>query len=158
MFVAAAFSLLAQEDWKSFSNRAGWSIRYPANLQISSCRSCDDLTDPRVFVFFSDRAVKRWVRIEHLIDKPTQAVADEWLKDVSRTTVLVPAVSEEWITLGGERALRVRNGSRESASENVYVVHEGKTFAIRASSPDDLQFKNTWLGMLSSFRFRDQTR
>jgi hypothetical protein len=63
--------------WKVFSNRAGWSIDYPSDWTISSCRSCKDPTAPEVFVDFSPPtdSDSGWVMIEHLPDKPNNRAA-----------------------------------------------------------------------------------
>jgi hypothetical protein len=48
-------------NWKIFSNRAGWRIRYPAEWNTGSCRSCPDPRAPGVFVDFLPRG-HQWVR------------------------------------------------------------------------------------------------
>src|SRR5580700_3604767 len=100
---------------------AGWSIKHPGNWQISSCRQCPDPTDPNVYVSFYNPATKELIMIESLRDKPADQTADQWLNDVSVATNLNPRVSEEWISLGGTRALKVINGIAASQeSENIY--------------------------------------
>ncbi|HWZ30814.1 MAG TPA: hypothetical protein VNX18_05755 [Bryobacteraceae bacterium] len=92
--------------------------------------------------------------IEHLIDKPTDQSVDEWLKDVSRSTVLVPVATEEWVSLSGIRALKVRNGDRKSnESENIYVLNGSKTFAIRASDLNNAAFLRLYQQVIRTFRF-----
>src|SRR6266568_2948010 len=85
--------------WKTFSNRAGWSIDYPAEWNISSCHSCSDVTAPGVFVSFFPPAVKDYdqgsLMIEHLTDKPADKSAGEWLADVKKTNNLNPQIKEE---------------------------------------------------------------
>lgn len=58
--------------WKVFSNRAGWSIDYPSDWKVTSCKSCSDPTDPKVFVDFFPAAEKDsdkgWLIVEHLAD------------------------------------------------------------------------------------------
>ena len=56
--------------WKTFANRAGWSIKYPRDWRVSSCMECPDPTDPDVFVSFYNPSTKGLIMIEHLIDKP----------------------------------------------------------------------------------------
>ena len=59
---------------------------------------------------------------------------------------------EEWISLNGTRALKVINRNADSTeSENIYIVHGSKTFAIRADSSSRL-----FQRMLSPFRFTSQ--
>ena len=138
--------------WKTFVNKAGWSIKYPATWQVSSCRSCPDPTDPNVFVSFYNPSTKEVIMIERLVDKPDNQTLEAWLDDIQRTTNLNAAISEQWITVGGKRALKVINRNRDSTtSENIYVVHGAKTFAIRTG-------RNTpsyaiYLRILSTFRF-----
>jgi hypothetical protein len=92
--------------------------------------------------------------VDHLKDKPPAQNGDGWLRDMSRATVLVPIIDEAWISVAGERALRVRNGSNESnKSENVYILHGAKTFAIRSSPPDNPDFIKVYREMIESFRF-----
>jgi hypothetical protein len=140
-------------QWKTFANRAGWSIKHPNSLEISSCRSCSDPTDPNTFVAFYDPATKELIfRVERLRDKPPDQNVEQWLDDVKKATVLNPLVSEEWIFLNGERALKAINRNPDSTeSEHIYVVHGSKTFAIRAdrSTP----FYPVYQRMLATFRF-----
>jgi len=139
-------------QWKTFANRAGWSIKYPRDWQVSSCRSCTDPTDPDVFVSLYNAATKQLIMIEHLIDKPADQSVEQWLNDIKVTTNLNPRVSEEWISLDGTRALKVINRNRDSTeSENIYVVHGSKTFAIHAdrNTPSYQLYRQ----MLSTFRF-----
>ena len=39
-----SFGILSSgaRKWRVFSNRGGWSIRYPSNWKIASCHSCTD--------------------------------------------------------------------------------------------------------------------
>jgi hypothetical protein len=71
--------------WKTFTNRAGWSIQYPANWTIGSCHSCSDPAAENVFVTFSDphRATDS-LMIEHLISKPADKSDSQWLQEMSK--------------------------------------------------------------------------
>lgn len=138
--------------WKTFANKAGWQIKYPDNWQVGSCRQCTDPTDPDVFVSFYNPATKELIMIEHLIDKPSDRTLQQWLDDIKKTTNLNPIASEEWITVAGTRALKVINRNRDATeSENIYIVHGSKTFAIRTerSTPSYKVYER----MLSTFRF-----
>jgi len=71
---------------------------------------------------------------------------------VKVSTNLNPEINEQWIALGGVKALKVITRSPDSKeSENIYLIHGSKTFAIRAE-------RNTasyamYQRMLSTFQF-----
>jgi len=143
--------------WKTFTNRAGWSIKYPRDWQVSSCRSCTDPTDPNVFVSLYNTTTKQVIMIEPLIDKPADQSVEQWLNATQATTNVNPRVNEEWISLDGSRALKVINSNRDSTeSENIYVVHGSKTFAIRADR--NVPSYQLYRQMLSTFRFTGQSK
>jgi hypothetical protein len=134
-------------SWKTFANKAGWTIQHPGNWKVGSCRQCSDPTDPNVFVTISNPLTKELIMIERLIDKPGDQTVEQWLNNVKVSTDLNPIISQEWISLSGTQALKVV--SRES--ENIYVVRGSKTFAIRA---DPKTFSHPpGQRILSSFRF-----
>jgi len=121
--------------WKIFSNRAGWTIKYPPDWKIASCHSCSDPAAPHVFVdFFPPRdVVSGWVMISPLEDKPSSTTLDAWFNDIKQRANRNPEISEERLTLGELPALKVRyrnpsNGGREM--EDVYVVSGLQTFSI----------------------------
>ena len=90
--------------------------------------------------------------IEAFIDKPDSQTVDQWLSELSETTNLNPAVTKEWTSLGGERALRVVTGSPDSTeSESLYVVHGAKSFAVRMTR--ETSAYPTFQQMLSTFGF-----
>jgi hypothetical protein len=148
--------------WKVFSNRAGWSISYPGDWTIGSCRSCKDPTAPEVFVDFfppTDRE-SGWVMIEHLADKPSGMTVDTWFAEIKQTNNLNPRLKERSFILHDRPALSVRyrnsnNGGEEM--ESVYVVSGSRTFAINFSGEKPglslEQFGNydTFLQMVKSF-------
>ena len=121
--------------WKVFSNRAGWSIHYPCDRTIASCKSCKETTAPDVFVDFfppKDRDTG-WVMVEHLADKPSGTGVDIGLAELKQTANLNPRLKEERFTTHDLPALRVlyrnpSNGGEEM--ESVYVVSGSLTFAI----------------------------
>lgn len=109
-------------------------------------------TDPNVFVTFHNPETNELlIMIEPLADKPRAQTVEQWLNDVKAATVLNPIVAEEWMSLSGTRALKVINRSPDSTnSENVYLVHESKTFAIRGY-PSASSYP-VYRAMLATFR------
>ncbi len=144
----------ASKDWPSFTSRAGWTVRYPPNWQVGSCNNCTDPTAPNVFVSFFDPSTSGMVRIERLQDKPVDQGIGAWLNHVGQTAVANPRSSKHWMSLDGRRALTIRTRNPDStASENVYVVDQSKTFFIQASPVGDEGFYPLYKRMFSSFRF-----
>ena len=138
LFVVAGFLPIAQSaqpPWKTFSNRAGWSMNYPGDWTVASSHSCSDPTAPEVYVdFFPPKKREAgFVMVEHLADKPSTMTVDEWLNDLKKTANQNPLLTEERFTLNGLPALRVRyrnpsDGGQEM--EAVYVVSRVQTFSI----------------------------
>ena len=142
--------------WKSFTNRAGWSIKYPSDWSIGSCNNCNDPTDPSVFVNLFPPSGHELITIDHLTDKPPDRSIDDWLVQLSKQTVANPRLNEEWGFLDGVRSLKVKNRSPGTGiSENLYFVKGSKSFAIRASNTMDASFYSLYQQALSTFRFTD---
>ncbi len=138
--------------WKTFTNRAGWSIKHPSNWKVGSCRSCPDPADPDVFVSIYSPSDDELLMVEHLIDKPRSQSVRDWLDDTKTKANLNPRISEEWITLAGEPALRVVTRNADSTqSEVVYLVHGVSTFQI--SFDRNSSSANVCRKMLSTFQF-----
>jgi hypothetical protein len=57
-------------QWKTFANRAGWSIKHPGSWEIGGCRSCSDPAAPNVFVSLYNPLTKELIMTEPLADKP----------------------------------------------------------------------------------------
>jgi hypothetical protein len=166
LFVVAALfaiALSAEPSWKTFSNRAGWSMNYPGDWTVASCRSCSDPTAPEVYVdFFPPKKREAgFVMGEHLADKPSTTTANEWLNDLKKTANQNPPLTEERFTLNGMPALRVRyrnpsDGGLET--EAVYVVSRGQTFSIGFSAEgggahlESLGSYATYLEMVKTFK------
>lgn len=154
----------AKQTWKIFSNRAGWSISYPADWKIGSCRSCNDPTAPEVFVDFFPPAKSDsdgWVMVEHLASKPSDSSVDAWLADIAKKANLNPRLNEERITLDGSPALKVHyRTATGDETEAVYVVVGLETFEIYfgGQSPgiplEKLGNYATYSKMLGTFRGR----
>jgi hypothetical protein len=151
--------------WKVFSNRAGWSIEYPGDWTIGSCKNCKDPTAPEVFVdFFPPTGSESgWVMVEHLADKPSGMNLDAWFAEIKQTDDLNPRLKEQSFIVHDLPALSVRyrnpnNGGEEM--ESVYVVSGSRTFAIEFSgekpgvSLEQFGNYNTFLQMVKSFRVK----
>jgi hypothetical protein len=126
-------------NWKVFSNRAGWRIRYPAEWDTVSCRSCPDPRAPGVFVDFMPHEgadLNGSVMVSPLRDKPGNVGLDAWFSEVERTANLNPRSSEHRFDLNGKAALRVRylnSSAGGTEMEAVYVVAGSRTFSIEFS-------------------------
>ena len=165
-----AFSAAGQAapKWRVFVSQAGWSINYPPDWRIGSCRSCRDLRKPGVYVdFLSPDFQKGLVMVEPLADRPSDAIADPWLTQVAKTANVNPHLHEQRLLLDDQPALRVRyRTSSGQQMEAVYVVSGSKTFEIEFSG--DLSEKGTvdpletlgnyqtYLKMLATFRVRNR--
>ena len=166
LLLVPALSLGQYQSWRLFSNRAGWSIRYPADWTIASCRSCPDPKAPEVFVNFfpPSKSASGSVMVEHLADKPSGMRLDDWFGDLQQKSNLNPRLSEERFTLNDLPALKVRYRNSSGGgfeTESVYVVSEAQTFVIEyggerpgvslAESPGNYL---TYQQMVKSFRIR----
>jgi hypothetical protein len=163
--VICALAFGESPTWKVFSNRAGWSVDYPSDWTIGSCRSCKDPTAPEVFVDFfpptdSDSG---WVMIERLADKPSGMAVDTWLEELKQTANLNPRLKEQRFTVHDIPALSVRyrnphNGGEEM--ESVYVVSGTRTFEIQFDgekpgiSLEKFGNYSIFLQMVKSFRVK----
>jgi len=137
-------------NWKVFTNRSGWSVKYPRRVKIISCRQCEDPTAPGILVMFRDSLTSASMMIEPLAQKPSDRTVRQWLQETSRSTVANPRLTEEWIYIDGRSALNVKNkGADSSWTSNIYVIAGSKTFAIRISNAGSALFRR----MLSTFRF-----
>jgi hypothetical protein len=137
----------APRDWKMFVSRAGWKIQYPRDWKIGTCKQCLDPTDPDVFVTFGGPSTKASVTIETLIQKPADEDLDQWLSEVNKESNLKPALSQEFTTVGGVRALRVTTAE----GDNLYLVKGARTFAIRMKKMS--RGYRIYQRMLASFGF-----
>ena len=156
--------LAAQAEWKTFSNRSGWSMNYPADWTIASCHSCSDPAAPDVYVDFFPPKTRAdgAVIVEHLQGQPSRTTVDEWFRQVKRTANQNPQLTEERFTLNDLPALRVRYRNRNGGfeMEAVYVVYRGHTFAIefdgvgQGASLETSENYSTYLKMLKSFRVK----
>jgi hypothetical protein len=144
----------APNGWMTFTNRAGWSIRYPPGWELGSCNSCADPTDANVFVSFFDPSTNGILMIQHLKDKPSNQSVETWLNHVKQVAVANPRISEEWISLEGTRALKVKTRDPDATeSENIYAVDGARTFFLQASPIGNMAFYQLYKQMLSTFRF-----
>jgi hypothetical protein len=157
-------ALAAKPKWKTFSNRAGWSIAYPADWTVASCRSCPDLSAPDVYVdFFPSNQKAGPVMVQHLANQPSNVTLAQWFTEIKRTANQSPQVSEEKVSLDGLPALKVRyrnpnNGGRWL--EAVYVIGHGQTFSIDFSGEagglalEALENYEIYLDMVKSFKVK----
>ncbi len=142
--------------WKTFRNRAGWSIRYPKGWSVASCHQCDDPGDDNAFVAISDPRKDGMIMIDHFVDKPADQGIEQWLGDLKRTVNLNERVSEESVILDGEKALRVITRNLDATeNETVYVVHDSKTFGIMIDRNSNLELSRR---IVSTFHFEKRPR
>jgi hypothetical protein len=142
--------------WKTFASRAGWTVRYPRGWRVSSCRACDDPSDPDVYVTFEGRSAQALIMIEPLSSKPPDKSIDEWLIEVATATVLNPRVQHAWVVVDHQRALKVLSRNPDSTkSESIYVVRGSKTLAIRGADLGSPYYP-TYQQMLATFKFTTQ--
>jgi hypothetical protein len=154
LFLTCVTAADDSKGWTTFSNRAGWSIKYPPGWEVGSCNSCTDPTDPHVFVSFFDPSTNGILMIQHLKDKPPDQSLEAWLNHVKQVAVANPRTSEQWISLGGRQALKVKTRDPDGTeSENIYVVDGAKTFFLQASPIGNMAFYQLYEQMLSTFRF-----
>jgi hypothetical protein len=119
------------DNWRTFTNRAGWSVRYPRNWRVTNCRECDDSAEPSAALALTNPFGDETIMIERLADKPEGKRVETWLHETAKDTVLSAIQHEEWITLNRRKALKVVN----VGSENVYTVDGSLTIAIRYGHP-----------------------
>jgi len=92
--------------------------------------------------------------VQHFKDKPSNQSTEQWLDHIKMATNLNPKVSEEWVTLGGARALMVVTSNQDlTEAETYYVVHGSKTFAVQIDR--GTHSYQLYQQMLSTFRFTD---
>ena len=151
--------------WKVFANRAGWSISYPADWHIASCRSCNDPKAADVFVDFfppRKRTADGWVMVSRLANKPADTSVDAWLVQVSATANVNKRIHDEPLQVDGLPAIKVRYRQPEGETEEVYVVSGSNTFSVSFSadpgsagtSLESLHNYATYVRMLQSFRVK----
>lgn len=151
--------------WKVFSNRAGWSIKYPGDWRIASCRFCEDPTAPHVFVDFFPpvNTDSGWVMVEPLQDKPSGMALDGWFIEIKKTANLNPRLTEQRFILNDLPALKVRYRNLHEGGdemEAVYVVSGSRTFAIKfAGDKPGLSLEkfgnyHTFLQMVGTFKVK----
>jgi predicted small secreted protein len=152
------------DNWGTFSNRAGWSINYPSDWRISSCRNCSDPTDPNVFVdFFPPDPDEGWLLIDHLMDKPKNASVDDWLNEMKKAANLSPIIHEAKLTVNDLPALSVNYQNPSDGGyeiDVVYIVSDQHTFSISFNpnkpgiNPETLRNYPTYLRVLSTFKVK----
>jgi hypothetical protein len=120
--------------WKLFKSRGGWSISYPKQWRVSSCRSCKDPTAPGVFVDFFPPTMKTdegWVMVEPLRDRPSRTAEDDWLSNISKTANVNAQISKEKMRVDRFPALKVRYRTKDGDEmESVYVAARSRTLVV----------------------------
>lgn len=139
--VIACHIASAQHDgvvWKTFENRRGWSISYPSDWRISSCRACPDPTDPDVFADFTSPSWETVMVLPIFKPKPASESVDSWFWDLGKNGP-GPApdfkriLYERW-TLNGMPALHVRYRDLDQMEwDTNYVLTACGTFMIGLS-------------------------
>jgi hypothetical protein len=138
--------------WKKFASRSGWTIRYPSNWRIRSCKGCLDPTERGVFVDIYDPSRNEIIFIESFLRRPLNETNDDWLVDLSHKSVLNPRVGEAWVDFNGMRALSVINANTDSTeSQNIYVTNGVVAVAIRINRA--MTSKPVYQRVLSTFKF-----
>jgi hypothetical protein len=148
--------------WKTFANRAGWSVSYPGNWSVESCKTCTDPTAPEVFVNFfppPEMEAEGSVMIEPLADKPADISVDAWLEQLPTRANHNPLRRETRVMLNGTPALQVRyRTDAGDDKEAVYVVSGVRTFEIEFSTEqphvplERLANYTTFQAMLEAFQ------
>jgi|GEM_PF-7068072 len=147
--------------WKTFENRRGWSISYPSDWRISSCRACSDPTDPDVFAEFTSPSWETVMILPIFEPKAASESIDSWLSNLGKNGpgpdyFFKRILYERW-TLNGMPALheRYRDLDQMELDEN-YILTACGTFKIGFSiiKPGKIQYSpnyHSYLHMLHSF-------
>ena len=130
-------------EWKTLSNRAGWSIQYPADWLASSCHACEDLTDPSLDVanFDPPRSEGGTVTLEIAMRPDSGSVNQlfEMLKAPNSRDAYI--LEERQTTVGGFPALRVvysspaKTPGKGLQHEIMFIVGRHRIFSIGIFSP-----------------------
>jgi hypothetical protein len=139
ILLGLCMSAQPRSEWKLFKSRGGWSISYPKQWEISSCRSCKDPTAPGVFVDFFPpgmRTDEGWVMVGPLQDKPSgMTTDDDWLGKISKTNNVNKQIAEEKVRLNRIPALKVRyRTENREEMESVYLAVGSRTFVVNFTS------------------------
>jgi hypothetical protein len=165
LFLFLPWSEAKASDWKSFGNRTGWSIQYPADWKLASCRNCQDFTAPGVFVHFlpaGGSVAEGSVMVEQLKAKPENVSVDAWFRELKTSANQNPEKGEETFTVSGFPALRVRyrNVAVGIEMEETFVVSGRQTYSIGFSSEksgvplEQLHNYSIYMRMVRSFRIQ----
>ena len=131
-------------EWKTLSNRAGWSIQYPSDWFVSSCHACEDLTDPSIEMvnFHPPRYNGGMVKLEILARTTDGISVDELFDRIkapnSRDAYLL---EEERMSLGGLPVLRaVYSGPAKMQGKGLqheitFIVGRHNVFSVAFFSP-----------------------
>ena len=140
-------------SWKTFMDRFGWTIEYPATWNASS--SCP-VGCKGEGVIFSNPETHGSVIVSSLADELAGRSIEGRLAELKQTNVN-PQVSEIPISIDHHPSLTVRYMQPETEMETTYVVTDSAFFQIQVSSThwkiEQLADYSTYRHMLSSFKF-----
>lgn len=140
---STAVDAAAPNSWKTFSSRAGWAIRYPADWKPTGCAACEDLEAPdNAVVMFQSPGYNGHVQVERLAPKPADVRDRSWLRRFKTTNSRDAYILEAHpVTLNGMAALDVVYSAPSTPPgkgiqhETVYVTAHGASYAIIVFSP-----------------------
>ena len=133
---------------KTLSNRAGWSIQYPADWSAKSCHACEDLTDTLIeFVdFHPPRYEGGSVKLEISRRKPDGVSLDELFDRIkapnSRDAYIL---EEERVTVEELPALLVvysgpaKTPGKGLQHEITFIIGHHNVFSIALFSPPKIR-------------------
>jgi hypothetical protein len=166
-----AVSLVGQGSrivWKTFNNRAGWSMIYPGDWKVGNCHACPNPTDPGSFAIFTPRGKNFPQPIQVNVmpyDSPPDSTLDDRLSQLEPFLVVGPYPSKRLrikrITLNDVSAVTVRYLDSSSGAEIDYtlVPAGAETFLISffPGKPGPIEDRSSYadyLKMRNSFRVK----
>lgn len=116
-------------SWKWYTNitKSSYSISYPPEYRLGSCRACDDLTTAELITFTPpEPAGYGTVKIEVLRKKEKSESTDQFLEDISRVDMNpVVSGSKERIQLNGFETLTTMTSNYGYETKNIFILIYG---------------------------------